>query len=72
MACSESQVNSVIDYSTNYCNLHSLYCNSSDGCPTAGTDLTYSESYSSCSQHDDVCVAADQVASMLRGAVSSI
>jgi len=56
-ACSESQVNSVLDYSTNYCNLHSLYCSSADGCPSAGTDLTYKESFNSCSQHDDVCVA---------------
>jgi lipocalin len=57
-ACSESQVMSVLDYSTNYCNLHSLYCSSSEGCPTAGTDLTYTEKFSSCSQHDSVCVAA--------------
>jgi len=56
-ACSESQVNSIKDYSTNYCNLHSLYCNSADGCSTVGTELTYAESYSSCSQHDNVCVA---------------
>lgn len=57
-ACSESQVTSVVDYSTNYCNLHSLYCSSSDGCPTAGTDLSYTEKYNSCSQHDDVCVVS--------------
>ena len=25
-ACSESQVTSVLDYSTNYCNSHDLYC----------------------------------------------
>ena len=55
-ACSESQVSSLIDYSTNYCNLHSLYCNSADDCTTVGTELTYAESYSSCSQHDNVCV----------------
>lgn len=56
-ACSESQVTSVLDFSTNYCNLHSLYCSSQSGCPTVGEDLTYREKYSSCSQHDDVCVA---------------
>jgi lipocalin len=66
-ACSESQVMSVLDYSTNYCNLHSLYCNSSEGCPTAGKDLTYSEKYSSCSQHDNVCVASKQTEKSLRG-----
>jgi len=55
-ACSESQVNSLIDYSTNYCNLHSLYCSAASGCPTVGADLSYSEVYKSCSQHDNVCV----------------
>lgn len=57
-ACSESQVSSIVDYSTNYCNLHDLYCSSSDGCPTVGKDLSYTETYSSCSQHDDVCVVS--------------
>jgi hypothetical protein len=58
-ACSESQVMSIKDFSTNYCNLHDLYCNSADGCPTAGKDLSYSESYGSCSEHDSsVCVAS--------------
>jgi hypothetical protein len=57
-ACSESQVMSIADFSTNYCNLHSLYCSSADGCPTAGTELTYTESYSHCSQHEDVCVSS--------------
>eukprot|EP00603_Paraphysomonas_imperforata_P000979 CAMPEP_0114431864 /NCGR_PEP_ID=MMETSP0103-20121206/10842_1 /TAXON_ID=37642 ORGANISM="Paraphysomonas imperforata, Strain PA2" /NCGR_SAMPLE_ID=MMETSP0103 /ASSEMBLY_ACC=CAM_ASM_000201 /LENGTH=305 /DNA_ID=CAMNT_0001601487 /DNA_START=18 /DNA_END=938 /DNA_ORIENTATION=- len=59
-ACSESQVNSLLDFSTNYCNLHSLYCSSSSGCPTVGADLVYNEKYSSCRQHDDVCVASPQ------------
>lgn len=40
MGCSESQVFSVLDYSTNYCNVRSLYCGSNDGCKKAGTDLT--------------------------------
>jgi len=56
-ACSESQVMSIKDFSTNYCNLHDLYCSSADGCPTAGKDLAYSEKFDSCRQHDDVCVA---------------
>ena len=59
-ACSESQVTSVLDGSTNYCNLHSLYCNSADGCPTIGSELSYTETYSSCSQHDNVCVASKE------------
>lgn len=55
-SCSESQVFSITDYSTNYCNLHDLYCSSTDGCPTIGKDLTYTETYTSCTQHDSVCV----------------
>jgi len=66
-ACSESQVMSVLDYSTNYCNLHSLYCNSGEGCPIVGADLTYSEDYKSCSQHDSVCVASKVTDKKLRG-----
>jgi len=66
IACSESQVFSISDYSTNYCNLHSLYCNSADGCPTVGADLTYDETYHRCRQHDNVCVAKEE-AFMLRG-----
>mmetsp|Transcript_6492 Transcript_6492/g.13385 ORF Transcript_6492/g.13385 Transcript_6492/m.13385 type:complete len:199 (-) Transcript_6492:39-635(-) len=30
--CSESQVSSVLDMSTNYCNLRMLYCGSAEGC----------------------------------------
>merc|ERR1719272_2472059 len=38
-ACSESQVFSVLDFSTNYCNLHDLYCGSEDNCPFVQHDL---------------------------------
>jgi hypothetical protein len=52
-ACSESQVTSVIDYSTNYCNLHNLFCSSHDGCTVVEHDLLdYQEQYKSCSQRD--------------------
>lgn len=44
-ACSESQVTSVIDYSTNFCNLYNLYGNSS-------SPLAFTESYDACMQHD--------------------
>jgi len=72
-ACSESQVNSVLDYSTNYCNLHSLYCSSADGCPTVGGDLTYTEDFNSCKQHDDVCVASAQPSkAALRGGSKAV
>ena len=42
-ACSESQVASYLDKSTNYCNLRNLYCSSADGCPFAQTDLGYTD-----------------------------
>jgi hypothetical protein len=51
-ACSESQVTSVLDYSTNYCNLHSLYCNANgDGCPIVQHELQYMEDFKNCRQH---------------------
>jgi len=62
-ACSESQVNSMKDFSTNYCNLHDLYCSEKDGCTTVGKTLSYSEKYSSCSEHDSsVCVSSASLA----------
>ena len=42
-ACSESQVPSYLDMSTNYCNLHDLYCGLADGCPFALHALDYVE-----------------------------
>jgi hypothetical protein len=52
-ACSESQVFSILDFSTNYCNLRNLYCNSSkDGCVTQQYDfLDYEENYVKCGQN---------------------
>ena len=32
-ACSESQVTSYADFSTNYCNLHDLYCGAAECVP---------------------------------------
>merc|ERR1719424_2211059 len=69
-ACSESQVMSVLDYSTNYCNLHSLYCNSADGCPTTGTDLTYCETFNSCKQHDASACTPNSASSFLSDVVA--
>jgi hypothetical protein len=52
-ACSESQVTSVVDFSTNFCNLHNLYCSTSlEGCPIATHDLEYAENYKNCRQRD--------------------
>jgi hypothetical protein len=53
-ACSESQVFSVVDFSTNYCNLHDLYC-SEYGCRPF-SKLTYTESYISCAQRMNSCL----------------
>eukprot|EP00540_Astrosyne_radiata_P018312 CAMPEP_0116838698 /NCGR_PEP_ID=MMETSP0418-20121206/9357_1 /TAXON_ID=1158023 /ORGANISM="Astrosyne radiata, Strain 13vi08-1A" /LENGTH=173 /DNA_ID=CAMNT_0004468729 /DNA_START=17 /DNA_END=538 /DNA_ORIENTATION=+ len=51
-ACSESQVFSIFDWHTNYCNLRDLYCNSqSDQCPVLKHELTYTETYQNCWQH---------------------
>ncbi|KAG8458238.1 hypothetical protein KFE25_001530 [Diacronema lutheri] len=44
-ACSESQVTSVVDFSTNFCNLFNLYGNNS-------SPLTFTERLDSCPQHD--------------------
>jgi hypothetical protein len=52
-ACSVSQVTSILDFSTNYCNLRNLYCNSkADGCPVIKRDLNYQEAYDSCWQRN--------------------
>jgi len=51
-ACSESQVFSILDYSTNFCNLRNLYCNASDGCQVVSKDLgPYEETYADCWQN---------------------
>lgn len=51
-ACSESQVTSVLDFSTNYCNLRNLYCSSEENCHVVEHDLQYVENYKSCRQRD--------------------
>ena len=38
-ACSESQVTSIGDFSTNYCNSRNLYCGVADGCKIVTADL---------------------------------
>ena len=42
-SCSESQVFSIGDGSTNYCNQRLLLCGSGDGCQNAGLNATYIE-----------------------------
>lgn len=41
--CSESQVTSIADFSTNYCNLFHLYCGSKDRCQHVKHDFMYQE-----------------------------
>lgn len=41
--CSESQVFSIADFSTNYCDLRMLYCGSKDGCKPAKIDFAIVE-----------------------------
>ena len=49
-ACSQSQGMSFYDYSTNYCNIHVLYCRGQDGCPSiAEPSFEYTETIDMCS-----------------------
>ncbi len=54
--CSESQVSSILDYSTNYCNVRTLICGSSDGCNVAdkenGDFVVANTKYEDCKSHD--------------------
>jgi len=55
-ACSESQVTSISDYGTNFCNVHDLYCDES-GCKPF-VKLSYDEKAAKCTKQDaSVCVA---------------
>jgi hypothetical protein len=40
-ACSRSQVESYLDYGTNYCNLEVLFCGTSQGCKIVKSDFTH-------------------------------
>jgi hypothetical protein len=41
--CSKSQVFSILDFSTNYCEQKLLYCGSDEGCNVANYDFTHTE-----------------------------
>jgi len=41
--CSQSQVTSIADFSTNYCNLRMLYCGSKEGCKPVKEDFDIRE-----------------------------
>ena len=59
-ACSQSQVTSILDFNTNYCNLRNLYCNTEDGCVVIEHDLeSYEETYEACWQNKkSACIVA--------------
>jgi len=42
-ACSESQSQSVTDFSSNYCNQRNLYCGSDVGCVSVKSELAFTE-----------------------------
>ncbi len=58
IACSESQVLSILDFNTNYCNLRNLYCNSHEGCNVMEYELGYEEELIKCGQHKkEACIS---------------
>mmetsp|Transcript_65826 Transcript_65826/g.143418 ORF Transcript_65826/g.143418 Transcript_65826/m.143418 type:complete len:173 (+) Transcript_65826:75-593(+) len=61
-ACSRSQVFSVFDFGTNYCNLKMLYCGSQDGCKPVHHDFTVAseiyETFSRSSVDLSLCIKA--------------
>jgi hypothetical protein len=48
-ACSQSQVFSIGDAGTNYCNMYSLYCSES-GCHPLNNKLVYTEKVGKCTE----------------------
>ena len=54
-ACSESQGPSGCDYSTNYCNVRNLYCNSAEGCRVLRHELISKEKYGDSCYHAPKC-----------------
>ena len=54
-ACSESQGPSGCDYSTNYCNVRNLYCNSAEGCRVLRHELISKEKYGASCYHAPKC-----------------
>eukprot|EP01061_Rhynchopus_euleeides_P001326 TRINITY_DN1093_c0_g1_i1.p1 TRINITY_DN1093_c0_g1~~TRINITY_DN1093_c0_g1_i1.p1 ORF type:complete len:186 (+),score=53.54 TRINITY_DN1093_c0_g1_i1:60-560(+) len=51
-SCSVSQSASFLDYSTNYCNVHNLYCGSANGCKFLSSNFAYTEKFGKCRQHE--------------------
>ena len=56
-ACSESQVYSIGDAGTNFCNIHDLYC-TEEGCNPIKSGLKYEETAGKCtSENPSKCIA---------------
>ena len=53
--CSESQGPSFCDYSTNYCNIRNLYCNTAEGCKVVHHELTSKEEVDASCYHAPKC-----------------
>ena len=64
-ACSESQGPSGCDFSTNYCNVRNLYCNSSEGCKVLRHELTATE------QAGDSCYYAPRCKGSLKNGLET-
>ena len=56
--CSASQVYSIKDFSTNYCNLRMLYCGSADGCKPIKNDFEVSKETTKAFQGSNVDLSA--------------
>eukprot|EP00913_Durusdinium_trenchii_P035420 g33146.t1 len=55
-SCSESQVPSKCDFSTNFCNMFNLFCNEMDGCESYKHSLGYEEAmFGTNCNHGDTC-----------------
>ena len=57
-ACSRSQVFSLLDMGTNYCNLKMLFCGSKDGCKPVAHDFTVAPELTESFQQSNVDLSA--------------
>ncbi|CAE7251079.1 unnamed protein product [Symbiodinium natans] len=64
LGCSESQVESLCDFSTNFCNMFNLYCSEADGCASVHHDLKYDpEQFGRACDHTALCGGYETVKS---------
>ena len=65
-ACSESQGSSLYDASTNYCNMHVLYCTGAQGCPSVDNATSSTRSRTSIAHMAAVSRTMQTSASLIR------